>query len=168
MVVTEVVDGIFTLASPSKTFEARAKWADGVVHLRSLTVHADNVTGQVLGEVPVAAIRAAITEYLRRVEGDPFPLIGLDTPIEVGGSERRRRLDDEFLRGVAVAYLRTLVDAPRRPVEQLAEDLEEPRQKVASWISRARREGWLSAAVVGRAGAQPGPRLVEWIEASRE
>ncbi len=58
----------------------------------------------------------------------------------------------------------------RGPVQRLADELGEPskRQKIASWVARARREGWLTSAVPGRAGADPGPRLIKWLEANVE
>jgi transposase len=32
---------------------------------------------------------------------------------------------------------------------------------INNWIARARNEGWLGPAAQGRAGADPGPRLLE-------
>lgn len=165
-------DTVFTVTTPGRrTYMATAEWSAGVLNLTSLTVKAENVTGQVLGEVPVASIRDAIADYVRRNpaliddSGRAWPMFGVDTPIELAGIEARRRLDDEFLRDVAVAYLQTLEHAPRRPVQHLAELLQKPRQRIASWIARARRDEWLTPAVPGKAGADPGPRLIEWLEA---
>lgn len=168
---------VFRLITPSdKKFEATAEWADGVLMIRSLTVEASNVTGQVLGEVPVAAIRDAIAAYVRKDpellndSGRSWPMFGSETPMALVGVATKRLLDDESLREVAFAYLNALEVAPRGPVQRLADELGEPskRQKIASWVARARREGWLTSAVPGRAGADPGPRLIKWLEANVE
>ncbi|MFG3266874.1 hypothetical protein [Streptomyces bobili] len=72
----------------------------------------------------------------------------------------RGALSDELLRSVAVAYLAET--APGRPpgaVKRIAAEFGRPEETVRSWISRARKAGWLGPSVKGRAGAEGGPRL---------
>jgi hypothetical protein len=165
---------VFTVTTPAgRVYKATAEWSEGVLNLTSLTVSAENVTGQVLGEVPVAGIRDAIADYLRNKNpslidnsGRAWPMFGIDTPVELAGISARQRITDDFLRDVAMAYLQTLEEAPRRPVQHLAEKLgiSDNRQRIASWVARARRDDWLTKAVPGKAGARPGPRLKRWLK----
>lgn len=72
----------------------------------------------------------------------------------------RGALSDDLLRSVAISYLAET--APGRPagaVKRIAAEFERPEETVRSWISRARKAGWLGPSVKGRAGAEPGPRL---------
>jgi hypothetical protein len=84
-------------------------------------------------------------------------------------SPRRGRgaRSDDFYRDLAEAYLRVLAEHPRNPIEALTEELRNSRRHeqlsrntVAAWIRKARQQGWLTASSRGKAGADPGPRLL--------
>ena len=84
-------------------------------------------------------------------------------------SPRRGRgaRSDDFYRDLAEAYLRLLAEHPRTPIQTLTEELRKSRRHeqlsrntVAAWIRKARQQGWLSASSRGKAGADPGPRLL--------
>lgn len=83
--------------------------------------------------------------------------------------ERAPRPGDDFYRRVAEAYLRFLKDRPRDPVIALTDELRSSRahaalsvNTVTSWVRRSRERGWLSPAVRGAAGAEPGPKLIAY------
>jgi hypothetical protein len=66
------------------------------------------------------------------------------------------------LRQVAISYLaETAPDKPAGAVARMAEEYHRPEETIRSWIARARRSGWLGPSVRGRAGAEPGKRLVD-------
>ncbi|MET7890620.1 hypothetical protein [Streptomyces mirabilis] len=68
---------------------------------------------------------------------------------------------EDRLRAVAEAYLaETAPGKPAHPLGRLAEQFGSPQETVRTWISRARREGWLAPGVKGRAGGEPGPKLL--------
>lgn len=79
--------------------------------------------------------------------------------------ERPRRggrpsVTDSMLRWVAEAYLLETADGKPHPVARIAEKIGRPEETVRTWLARARREGWLSPGVRGRAGGEPGPKLI--------
>jgi hypothetical protein len=83
-----------------------------------------------------------------------------DVPLTKPGPGRAP-LTDEFLREVALAYLEeTAPGKPRGAVGRLVKRYSKPTPTVSRWIGRARDAGWLGAAAPGRAGAEPGPRLI--------
>lgn len=70
-------------------------------------------------------------------------------------------LTDERLQRLAEAYLReTAPGMPSRPVVRLAAEFGAPEDTVRTWLARCRKDGWLTASVKGRAGGEPGPRLL--------
>jgi transposase len=74
----------------------------------------------------------------------------------------RAPLTDDLLRRVAVAYLEeTAPGKDRAAVTRVAARFDRPVKTINNWIARARNEGWLGPAAQGRAGADPGPRLLE-------
>lgn len=71
------------------------------------------------------------------------------------------RMTDALLRRVAEEYLKETVPGKSpRALDRLAETFGRPPETVRTWVSRARKEGWLGAGVRGRLGASPGPRLM--------
>lgn len=77
----------------------------------------------------------------------------------------------EELRHVALQYLYHYQEHGRRVVKAMTETLTTelsnpalPIGTVRHWVWRARKEGWLSKGEQGKAGARPGPRLIEWMK----
>jgi hypothetical protein len=71
---------------------------------------------------------------------------------------------DDLLRHVALAYLEESRPGKDRAVlQRLEERLGRPKGTVRGWVQRARETGWLGAAVQGRMGAEPGPKLISWF-----
>lgn len=117
------------------------------------------VTAGLLRRIPVGAILA--TANVQTVgQNRALP------STQAAASERPQRrsgrapLAQELLRDVAVAYVEE--NAPGKPtgaMKRLAERFDRPEETVRSWVTRARRDGWLGPSVRGRAGAEPGFRL---------
>ncbi|MEU4332576.1 hypothetical protein [Nonomuraea dietziae] len=76
------------------------------------------------------------------------------------GPRGRPPLDDGLLRQLALAYLATASSGPGL-VRRLARQFDRPEPTIKDWIAAARERGFLSAAVPGRRGAAPGPRLAD-------
>jgi hypothetical protein len=73
----------------------------------------------------------------------------------------REPLTDDHLRDVAVTYLEeTGPGKPKKPLERMAAKYDKPEETVRTWVARARKAGWLGPAMKGRAGSEPGPRLL--------
>ncbi|MFK0125548.1 hypothetical protein ACIQSP_19810 [Streptomyces nigra] len=141
-----------------------ARNAQGLVisrlELISKDLSGNGITGGLLRRVAVSDIlHVARAHVALAVHAET------DTPALPEASSRPRSggrgaLSDELLRSVAVAYLAET--APGRPagaVKRMAKEFERPEETVRSWITRARKGGWLGPSVKGRAGAEPGPRL---------
>ncbi|MFJ5174775.1 hypothetical protein ACIP68_13125, partial [Streptomyces griseoviridis] len=45
-------------------------------------------------------------------------------------------------------------------VRRVATQFGRPTETIRTWLARARKEGWLAPAVKGRAGGEPGPKLL--------
>lgn len=76
---------------------------------------------------------------------------------------------------VALEYLYHYEEHGQRVVKTMTETLrmqlsdpELPIGTVRHWVWLARKEGWLSKGEKGKAGAQPGPRLIEWLKTQEE
>ncbi|MGW3910570.1 hypothetical protein ACWEBX_03445 [Streptomyces sp. NPDC005070] len=73
----------------------------------------------------------------------------------------RPAITDDLLRQLAEAYLEeTAEGAPSGPLTRVAARFDRPTETIRTWLARARKEGWLAPAVKGRAGGEPGPRLL--------
>lgn len=66
-------------------------------------------------------------------------------------------LPDAHFSAVAEGYRAAMVDAPRRPVEHLAETWGRPVATVRRWVGECRARGLLGPAKQGAAGEQPAP-----------
>lgn len=125
--------------------------------------------GGAVDEYTTLAVQFA-REAVTRVGPDPLP----------GRVRGRPRLPEDLLARVAMAYLEEfprgrgiLARVGERPeVIRAAADNQRtgstrggpiPAETVRDWVRRGRVEGFLTGTKVGRAGATPGPRLVEYL-----
>lgn len=77
--------------------------------------------------------------------------------------QRHTVMTDEVLRDVARVYIEECAAGGRGVIGRMQERFERPQGTIVTWVSRARREGWLGPGVRGRLGAEPGPKLTAWI-----
>ncbi|MDU8998192.1 hypothetical protein [Streptomyces mirabilis] len=145
-----------------------------VISRLQITPESDSsgVTGSLLRKIPVGEVLAAVRlnaawetaakEATRLVLGQE-PAHGLfgegdDKAPRRGG---RAPITPDLLREVATIYLEET--APGRPagaMKRMAERFGRPEETLRTWVTRARKDGWLGPSAKGRAGAEPGPRLV--------
>lgn len=129
------------------------------VELQAHDPAGNGITGSLLRRIQVGDVlhvaRAVTARAAQSAEAPP-----LEYPPRLPRSSGRGALSDELLRSVAVSYLAET--APGRPtgaVKRMAQEFDRPEETVRSWITRARKAGWLGPSVKGRAGAEPGPLL---------
>ncbi|MFB7936038.1 hypothetical protein [Streptomyces sp. NPDC056049] len=115
------------------------------------------ITGTLMRQIPIGTIFDYVRGRVSATLTQDLP----DVPAAaLAVSAGRTEMTDGFLRDVALAYLRET--APGMPVgatRRLSEAYGRPEQTIRTWVSRARKEGWLGPSAKGRAGAEPGPRL---------
>ena len=145
-----------------------------VISRLQITPESDSsgVTGGLLRKIPVGEVLAAVRlnaawetaakEATRIVLGQE-PAKGLfgegdERPPRRGG---RAPITSDLLREVAEVYLEeTAPGKPAGGMKRMAERFGRPEETLRTWVTRARRQGWLGPSAKGRAGAEPGPRLV--------
>jgi hypothetical protein len=122
------------------------------------------VTAAMVNRIPVGRIVGSLQTLLAldKARRGGAESVKAETPepksLRRGG---RPRVTDEQLRALAEAYLaETAEGMPARPVARIADQLGRPEETVRTWLARARKEGWLAPGVKGRAGGEPGPRLL--------
>ena len=76
----------------------------------------------------------------------------------------RAAANSEWYGHVARVYLNFYAEHGQRAVKAMAHYLDAEPNTVYWWIRRAREEGWLTKGQQGRAGANPGPRLIKWLK----
>ncbi|TSB31877.1 hypothetical protein [Streptomyces benahoarensis] len=107
--------------------------------------------------IPTGALLAAVQSLLgiERQAADSGEM-SASTP-----SRRTRAGSDDLLRELAEVYLEeTAPGRPRGHLDRIAVRLGWPKNTVSTRLARARKQGWLGPAINGRAGSDPGPRLI--------
>lgn len=124
------------------------------------------ITGTLMRQIPIGTF----LDYVRGRVSATLAQDLQDVPAAtMAVSAGRTAMTDDFLRDVALSYLReTAPGKPHGATGRLAEAYGRPEQTIRTWIARARKEGWLGASAKGRAGAEPGPRLMEEVQALAE
>jgi len=122
---------------------------------------AGGITGALMRDIPIGAlldyVRDQITRTTTRVLGNASA--EAEAALRRGG---RQVLSDQMLREVAMLYLdETEAGKPPGAVGRMAKRYERPEETVRTWLARARKAGWLGPSKKGKAGADPGPRLIE-------
>ncbi|WP_328757492.1 hypothetical protein [Streptomyces sp. NBC_00271] len=130
------------------------------------------VTGGLLRKVPIGEVLAAVRlnaawetarrEGTRAILGEE-PAKGLFGESDEKAPRRggRAPITSDLLRQVATAYLEeTAPGTPAGAMKRMAERFGRPEETLRTWVTRARKDGWLGPGAKGRAGAEPGPRLV--------
>lgn len=170
----------FTYSGPEWAIRGQVRDEASGPRLLSLEIRAAEPDGAVsaslVRNVPVgqitASLRILLTLDRARRDGVSYnfpsgPPPGYKyTPLVDDPPKQPRRggkpaVTEDRLRAVAEAYLaETAPGKPAHPLGRLAEQFGSPQETVRTWISRARREGWLAPGVKGRAGGEPGPKLL--------
>lgn len=137
------------------TYEAEVTPGSNGLAVTRVTVTTPPPTGithRGLKCVPLAEIlRAARAELA----------LGICGPVEIPHTRGRTELTDELLRAVALAYIEeTGPGKDRRAIQRMAKRFDRPEGTLRTWISRARKAGWLAPGSKGRIGAEPGPKLL--------
>lgn len=80
-----------------------------------------------------------------------------------GPKKGRNAQNPDHYRDVAIRYIELLDEHGQRVVTAMAEELGYSPNTVSTWVRRAREEGWLTKGIQGKAGGEPGPKLIEWM-----
>jgi len=128
------------------------------------TAATQSVTSRMLRAIPLGQILVQTQDWMKMftvvtVIPTADEILAAHAPANPGPG--RAPLPDELLRQVAEGYLMEIGGGLRGAVQRLAERLGRPEKTVSNWVAKARKEGWLGPASQGRAGATPGPRLLE-------
>jgi hypothetical protein len=190
----DMSSGRFQFALGDARIEVSATIERGVIQLASLQVQASPVKSDLLRAIHVADIRRIIRDQLRDSGGallDGRALLagflrgsGREVPEHLALAEKRaaaaveslrsrdpmgpRPTPDDYHRQISLGLIGAFDQDPQRPVALLAKQLDAPRSTVADRVRRARAAGWLAETTPGRAGAEPGPKLIEWLEGETE
>lgn len=158
----------FSYTEGEWTVHGQARLEGNAVRLLSIEVRPMSsegvVTAAMVNRIPVGRIVGSLQTLLTldKARRGGAESVKAETPepksLRRGG---RPRVTDEQLRALAEAYLaETAEGMPGRPVARIAERLGRPEETVRTWLARARKEGWLAPGVKGRAGGEPGSKLL--------
>ena len=112
----------------------------------------------------LAKPRQIVADMMGLPEPEPGELTTLAKYLRKGPSKGRAAHSPEFHRATALMYLKLWPQHGQRVVKAMAEEMGRPRDTVSTWVRRSREEGWLSKGTQGKAGGEPGPKLVEWMK----
>ncbi|MEU9913150.1 hypothetical protein [Streptomyces sp. NPDC051001] len=169
--ISETVDpNHFTFAARPAVGEPDRAWRiEGDVirtgqglKITSITVDTDpespvEITGTLMRQIPLGTVLDYVRGRVSATLAEDLPDIQPTVQAVPAG---RTALTDDFLRDVAISYLReTAPGKPRGATRRLAETYGRPEETIRTWISRSRKAGWLGPSAKGRAGAERGPRL---------
>ncbi len=80
-----------------------------------------------------------------------------------GPSRGRGAQSPSHYRDTALLYIGLLPSYGQRVIKEMAQRLDRPRNTISTWVRRAREDGWLTRSTQGKAGGEPGPRLIAWL-----
>lgn len=116
------------------------------------------ITGSLVRQIPLGTLLDYVRAKIALAEVPVVANIKAQTPVAGG----RTPMTDELLRQVASSYLvETAPGKPSGALKRMAEEFGRPEETIRTWISRARKAGWLGPSARGRAGAEPGPKFFE-------
>lgn len=145
----------------------QARLVGNAVRLLSIEVQPASpegaVTASMVNRIPVGRIVGSLQTLLTLDKARREGPGSVEVPQAPKSPRRggRPRVTDEQLRALAEEYLaETAEGKPGRPVARIAQKLSKPEETVRTWLARARKEGWLASGVKGRAGGEPGLKLL--------
>lgn len=159
----------FSYSGDEWAVSGRARLEQNVVRLLSIEVQPPSpdgvVTASMVNRIPVGRIVGSLQTLLAldkaRREGSGASEAPQSPKPEKQRHGGKPRITDEKLRELAEAYLaETAEGKPARPLARIAKRFDRPEETVRTWLARARKEGWLAPGVKGRAGGEPGPKLL--------
>ena len=144
-------------------------------HRRSAEEQGDvalGVTGEMLRVIAPAKILADAVAYLRRTAHwlgaaeslghPPAPEAQKRALSRVTAARTRpARVSDDELAAIAARYVQLFTRGVRRPLPQLAAEFGLNHAQARDRVYRARQKDYLSSGTQGKAGGEPGPRLLE-------
>lgn len=166
----ELATGVrrFSYSEGGWAVNGRARMEGSAAQLLSIEIRptppSETVTASLVKAIPVGRITGSIQTLLALDRARRQGAVASETR-EPEASQSRRggkpSVTGDLLRELAEAYLsETSEGKPPHPLGRIAERFGRPEETVRTWLARARKEGWLAPGVKGRAGGEPGPRLL--------
>lgn len=122
---------------------------------------AGGITGALMRDIPIGALLDYVRDQVTRTTTSVLGSVAA----EAGAAQRRggrQAISDQLLREVAMLYLdETGPGKAAGAVARIAERYGRPEETIRTWLARSRKAGWLGPSKKGKAGADPGPRLIE-------
>lgn len=142
------------------TVRGTAKRGERGLTIARLEIEPDNedVSAGLARRIPFGAILAQIRAALPDKLSETGVTASKASTVRQGGWQP---LTDDHMRDMASAYIaETAPGTAPGAMNRLAERFGRPEETIRTWVARARRDGWLGPSIRGRAGAEPGPRLL--------
>lgn len=162
----------FSYDEGAVTVTGTARLSGRTVRLTRLEVSPNDPTGALnavqVKNIPFGRIVSSLQTLLaleeaRRGGAQPPTADPAATRQEPGRPRQGGRplITDDLLRQLAEAYLEEAAEEkPAGALRRVAARFDRPTETIRTWLARARKEGWLAPAVKGRAGGEPGPKLL--------